>query len=128
MRESRPPTPTPDQVTFDYGDMVIPIVGLCVPCLATSKSANSCVRVGQLNQGVAKDVEGSMIRLPSSKGMIWNRGAQIPPGGEWLAELAMMFGPDATFTDTANAPLPMFAVTQKDGTYVCAYHALWPVR
>lgn len=125
MREQQPPTPAPDRVTFDPTDYVLPLLGLCAVCLAAAGSAHNAVRVGTLNRGTARDVERCRIVTPLGRSMIWTPGAEIVPDPEWLAELARLFGPAASFTEGAGHPLPLFAVTTVDGTMMCGRHATY---
>lgn len=122
MRESMPPTPTPDVVRFDRDDYALPILGLCAVCLWASWSASNSVRPTML-RGLAADVEGCQIITPEGRSIIWRDGDAIPAGGDWLADLARLFGDRVKWTEGPGHPLPMMAVTAVEGTMVCALHA-----
>lgn len=122
MRESQPPTPAPDVVTFDHDDYDVPVIGLCAVCLAASWSANNPIRP-TYTRGVARDVEGCRVILPDGKQTDWRSGMTIPAGGDWLASLARLFGDRVMWAEGPGHPLPMLAVTIVAGTMACPLHA-----
>ena len=124
MREKCPPVPSPDVVTFTSEEYALPVLGLCAECLMSGVSAGNPPGVGYMNRGRAKEVERCRVVTPSGRSMLWEPGVDIPPGGDFLPELARLFGPEASFTGTQRERIEMFAVTMVGGTMLCALHAI----
>lgn len=101
-------------------------VQLCAFCIP-NLNASYLTRVIPM-RGLAHDLINAEITFPNGSRIKLLGMLEIPPGGTWLTDFAFYFGHDVSFTDGNNRPVPVFAVTMRDGTYVCNEHNMMDRR
>lgn len=118
--------PQPDTIHFDVEDYRTDVPLLCVGCLRAFSNAANCVRVAHnRQQGISKTCLGSQLVFPHGRSLLWEEGQQIPVGYEFITEIVKVMGVSASFTNQGGTPLPLFAVTMKDGSAYCALCAIY---
>lgn len=95
---------------------------LCAWC-SLNMNAAFPIRVMGPYSGMSLELVGKTIRFPSGHSVKWTAdGMIIPTGSGFLTGIAGFFGQEVRFTDAVGNILPMFAVTQRNGTLVCEQH------
>lgn len=96
--------------------------GLCAICILNLNAA-ATPYFGTENTGLAKELENTIITLPSGLRLEFTPGQNIPPGAPYLSDLFTMFGEtiDIRQPGTHQRIYP-FAVTMNKGYLVCDEH------